>query len=167
MTNDPRINVSYLLSHPPAFPEAIKEIIEKLRQRAIELGFRQISDLVCLTTDEDILDSRYGNQPIRPHAVVYFAAALFDSEAVEFGLCSQPVEIEVGGTTIPYGIKEWTWSAVVRTRDVKTLSELFDFAASLGLWASLTFAGMTISCFRGANGAVEYEQEWLQIPEDF
>jgi hypothetical protein len=159
MTADPRIAVSYILSHPPASPEAIREIIEKLRQRAIELGLRQVGDLVVLTTEEDILASRYGSQPIRPFAVVYFSAALFDSDLAEFGLCSEPVEIEIGGTTIPYGVEEWTWSGSIRTRDVKTLSELFDFAASVGLWASLTFAGMTISCHRDANGKVQYEQE--------
>src|SRR5262249_8959932 len=105
--------------------------------------------------------------PIPPFAVVYFGAALFDSDLAEFGLCSEPVEIEIGGTTIPYGVDEWTWSGSIRTRDLKTLSGVFDFAAGLGLWASMTFGGMTVSCFRGAGGAVEYEQEWLQSPEDF
>jgi hypothetical protein len=167
MTNDPRLTVSIMLSHPPTDLRAVREVIEKLRHKAVEIGFRQVSELVCLATDEEMLDSRYGSQPIRPHAVVYFSAALFDSDLADFGLCSQPVEIEIGGAKIPFGVSEWTWSAGVRTRDVKTLSELFDFAAGLGLWASLTFAGMTISCFRGANGAVEYEQEWLQMPEDF
>lgn len=167
MTADPRISVSYILSHPPESPEGVKEIIEKLRQRAIELGFRRVSDLVCLTTEEDILGSRYGNQPIRPQAVIYFGGALFDSDLAEFGLCKLPVEAVIGGATIPFGVADWTWSAKIRTRDMKTLSDLFDFAASIGLWASMTFAGMTISCFRGANGAVEYEQEWLQTPEDF
>lgn len=167
MTTDPRLNVTYLFSHPPAPPGTVKELIEKLRQRAIELGFRQVSDLVCLTTEEDILDSRYGGQPIPPTAVIYFSGALFDSDLAEFGLCSLPVVIEVAGTTIPYGVADWTFGAGVRTRDMKTLSELFDFAAGLGLWASMTFAGMTISCFRGAKGTVEYEQEWIQIPDDF
>jgi hypothetical protein len=168
MTADPRIAVSYILSHPPASPEAIREIIEKLRQRAIELGLRQVGDLVALTTEQDIRASRYGSQPIPPDAVVYFSAALFDSDLAEFGLCSEPVEIEIAGTTIPYGLDEWTWSGSIRTRDVKTLSELFDFAAaSLGLWASMTFAGMTISCFRGADGTVEYDQEWIEHPEGF
>jgi len=167
MTADPRITVSYRFSHPPASPEAIKAIIEKLRQRAIELGLRQVSELVALLTEQDILASRYGSQPIQPFAVVYFGAALFDSDLAEFGLCKLPVEIEVGGATIPFGVDEWTWGGTIRTRDVKTLSELFDFAAGLGLWASMTFAGMTISCFRGANGTVEYDQEWLQTPEDF
>lgn len=168
MTADPRITVSYMLSHPSASPEAIKEIIEKLRRCAIELGFRQVSDLVCLTTEQDILDSRYGSQQIPPTAVIYFSGALFDSDLAEFGLCKMPVEIEIGMAKIPFGVSEWTWSACgLRTRDMKTLSELFDFAAGLGLWASMTFAGMTVSCFRGANGAVEYEQEWLQTPEEF
>ncbi len=167
MTADPRLSVTYRLAHPSASPEAINAIIEKLRQRAIELGLRRVGDIVCLTTEEDILDSRYGGQPIPPTAVVYFGAALFDSDLAEFGLCKWPAEIEVGGATIPFGVSEWTWSGSIRTRDVKTLSDLFDFAASLGLWASITFAGMTISCFRGANGTVEYDQEWLQTPEDF
>jgi hypothetical protein len=167
MTADPRLNVTYRLSHPPASPDAIREIVEKWRQRAIDLGLRQVSDIVSLTSEEDILDSRYGSEPIPPDAVVYFGAALFDSDLAEFGLCSLPIEIEIGTATIPFGVSEWTWSARVRTRDLKTLSEFLDFDAGLGLWASMTFGGMTVSCFRGADGAVEYEQEWLQSPEDF
>jgi hypothetical protein len=166
MTADPRLTVSYLLSHPPTDLGAVTDVIERIRQKAIELGFRHVSDLVCLTTEEDILDSRYGGQPIRPHAVVYFGGALFDSDPAEFGLCSLPVEIEIGGAKMPYAVADWTWSAGVRTRDLKAISELFDFAAGLGLWTSMTFAGMTVSSFRGATGAVEYEQEWLQTPED-
>ena len=168
MTADPQLTVSYLLSHPPTDLGAVTDVIERIRQKAIELGFRHVSDLVCLTTEEDILDSRYGNQPIRPQAVVYFGGALFDSDPAEFGLCSLPVEIEIGGATVPYAVADWTWSASgLRTRDVKTLSELFDFAAGLGLWTSMTFAGMTVSCFRGATGAVEYEQELIELPDDF
>jgi hypothetical protein len=166
MTADPRITVSYILSHPPASPVVIREIIEKLRQRAIELGLRHISDLVYLMTEEDILTSRYGNRATWPEAVVYFSGALFDSEPAEFGLCKLPVHIEVGEAKIPYGVADWTWNAVVCTRDMKTLSELFDFAAGLGLWASMTFAGMTISCSRDANGVVQYEQEWIELPDD-
>lgn len=167
MTADPRLTISYILSHPPAPSQAIRDIIEKLRQRATELGLRQVTDLVCLTTEQDILDSRYASQPIRPYAVVFFAAAFSDSDPTEFGLCSLPVKIEIGTATIPYGIEEWTWSASVRTRDVKTLSELFDFAAALGLWASMTVAGITIACHRDASGVVQYEQEWAELPDEF
>ena len=166
MKSDPRLTISYLLSYPPAPPQAIRDIIEKLRQRAIDLGFLQVSDLICLTTEEDILASDYGNRATRPEAVVYFSGALFDSEPAEIGLCKLPVEIEVGGATIPYGVADWTWHAIVRTRDLRTLSDLFSCAADNGVWTSMTFGGMTVSCFRGANGAVEYEQEWLQTPED-
>src|SRR5581483_12377712 len=98
MTPDFRISVSYLFSHPPAPPDAIKDIIEKLRQRAVDLGSRQVSDLVCLTTEADILASEFGIQPIRPEAVVHFSGSLFDSDPARFGLCSLPVEIEIGGT---------------------------------------------------------------------
>ena len=143
MTADPRLTVSYLLSHPPTDLSAVKDVIERIRQKAIELGFRHVSDLVCLTTEKDILGSKYGQRRIRPEAVVYFSAALFDSEPAEIGLCKLPVEIEVGGATIPYGVADWTWNAVVRTRDLRTLSDLFSCAAENGLWTSMTFGGTT------------------------
>ena len=100
--------------------------------------------------------------PIRPEAVVYFSGALFDSEPAEIGLCKLPVEIEVGGAKIPYGVADWTWNAVVRTRDLRTLSDLFSFAAENGLWTSMTFGGTTFLCYREASGAVKHEQEWVR-----
>ena len=103
---------------------------------------------------------------VLPEAVIYFTGALFDSEPAEIGLRTMPVEIEVGGVAIPYGVADWTWSGTVRTRDLRTLGELFDFAAENGLWASMSFAGTTISCYRDAGGAVKHEQEWVEIPED-
>jgi hypothetical protein len=169
------IGVSYLLSHPPASTEAIKEVMEKLREKAVELGFLRVSDLFCLMNEADILGSEYGKRfqcadlerPILPRAVIYFTGALFDSDLAEFGLCSLPVQIEVGGVSIANDIEDWTWSGTVRTRDLKTLSQLFAFAASLGLLTSMAFAGTTISSFRDANGVVQHEQEWVEIPDDF
>ena len=175
MTSDNRITVSYMLSHPQADPDAIGAVVEKLRRKAIALGFLRVSELFRLTSEADILGSEYGKRflrpdlerPVLPRAVVYFTAALFDSDLAEFGLRSLPVMIEVAGVSIPYGVTDWTWSGAVRTRDLRTLGELFDFAAENGLWASMSFAGTTISCYRDAGGAVKHEQEWVEIPEDF
>jgi hypothetical protein len=166
MKSDPRLTISYLLSHPSVSPDTIKDIIEKLRQRAIDLGFLQVSELAVLTTDEAILASKFGERPIRPEAVVCFSGALFDSEPAEFGLCKLPVEIEVGGATIPYGVSDWTWNAVVRTRDLRALSDLFSCAAENGLWTSMTFGGTTFLCYQDTSGAVKHEQEWVELPDD-
>jgi hypothetical protein len=165
MTSDPRISISFMLSHPPSEPGVVRELIEKIRQRAIELGFLQVSELVALTTDGGIAESKFGQRPIRPEALVYFSVTFFDGQAVEIGLCKQPDQIEVGGESVPYGVRAWTWSEVVRSRDVRTLSLLFEFAAEIGLWTSMSFAGTTISCFKGPNG-VEYQQEFVEIPDD-
>lgn len=169
------IGVFYLLSHPPASTEAIMEVMEKLREKAVALGFLRESDLFCLMNEADILGSDYGKRfqradlerPILPITVIYFTGALFDSDLAEFGLSKLPDTIEVGGTTIPFGIGEWTWSAAVRTRDLKTLSQLFAFAAENGLWTAMSFAGTTISCYRDPNGVVKHEQDWVEIPDDF
>lgn len=149
---DNRITVSYMLTHPQADPDPIREVLEKLRQKAIELGFLRVSDLFCLQTGADILGSEYGKRffrvdrewPVLPRAVIYFTGALFDSQPAEIGLRSLPLQIEVGGVSIPYGVPDWTWGATVRTRDLKTLSQLFSFAAELGIWTSMSFAGTTI-----------------------
>lgn len=165
MTADPRITISFRLSHPPSAPAAVKEVIDKIRVRAIDLGFHHVGELVALTTGEAIAESRFGQRPIRPEAVVYFSLTFFDGQTAEIGLCKLPDRIEVGDETVPYGVENWTWSDLVRTRDVRTLSELFEFAAESGLWTSMSFAGTTISCFRGASGAVEYQQEYLEVPD--
>jgi hypothetical protein len=161
------IDVSYMLSHRPASTDAVRGVVEKMRQQAIELGFRQVSNLVCLMSEADILGSEYGKRflhnlqrPFLPITIIYFTGSLFDSQPAEFGLFSLPVKVKVGGVLIPYGVEDWTWSAAVRTRDLKTLSMLFTFAAENGLWTSMSFAGTTISCFRDAEGAVKHEHEW-------
>jgi hypothetical protein len=174
MTADPRISVSYMLAHPQVDPEAIRQVVENLRRKAIALGFLRVSDLFYLTSETDILGSEYVKRflhpdlerPVLPQAVIYFTGALFDSEPAEFGLRSLPVKIEIGGVAIPYGVADWTWSGAVRTRDLRALGELFDFAAENGLWASISFGGTTISCCRDASGTVKYEQEWVEIPAD-
>jgi hypothetical protein len=81
-------------------------------------------------------------------------------------LCKLPVEIEVGGAKIPYGVADWTWNAVVRTRDLRTLSDLFSFAAENGLWTSMTFGGTTFLCYRDASGMLKHEQEWIELPDN-
>ena len=165
MTADPRITISFRLSHPPSAPAAIMELIEKIRLRAVELGFLQVSELVALTTGEAIAESRFGLRPIRPEAAIYFSVTFFDGQPAEIGLCKLPDRIEVAGEAIPYGIENWTWCDSVRTRDVRTLSTLFESVAEIGLWTSMSFAGTTISCFKGASGAVEYQQEFLEVPD--
>jgi hypothetical protein len=165
MTADPRITISFMLSHPPAEPAAVKEVIDKIRLRALDLGFHHVGELVALTTGEAIAESRFGQRPIRPEAVVYFSLTFFDGQTAEIGLCKLPDRIEVAGEAIPYGVENWTWCEVVRTRDVRTLSLLFESAAKIGLWTSMTFAGTTITCFRGASGTVEYQQEFLEVPD--
>lgn len=164
MTTDPRITISFRLSHPPSEPGAIRDVIEKIRLRAIELAFLQVGELVVLTTDQAIAESKFGQRPTHPDAAIYFSVTFFDGHAVEIGLCKLPDRIEVGDEAVPYGVENWTWSEVVRTRDVKALSMLFEFAAEIGLWTSMTFAGTTISCFKGPNG-VEYQQEFLEVPD--
>jgi hypothetical protein len=166
MTTDPRLTVSFLWSYPPTDLGAVLGLIEKLRQKAIELGFRQVSELVCLATEQEMLASRYGQQPIQPEAAVSFSGALFDSEAIEFGLCKLPVLIDIGGTQIPYGVSEWTWNTVARTRDLRTLSDLFSCAAENGVWTSMTFGGTTFLCYRDASGTVKHEQELIELPDD-
>lgn len=60
MTADPRIIISFRLSHPPSAQSVVRELIEKIRLRATELGSLQVGELVALTTDEAIAVSKFG-----------------------------------------------------------------------------------------------------------
>ena len=175
--SDQRISLAYNLCHPPADPGSIKTLIEMLRLKAIDLGFLRVGDLIWLNGDAEIIDHEYGERflfnelpitPIIPTNVCYFEGWLFDSEfPVEIGLCRFPLQIEVDGVVIPFGVPDWMWTAATRISDLKSLSLLLHHAAEIGIWAAVSFAsGRTMVYSRDEAGVVKVETEQDDVPDD-
>lgn len=85
---DNLIYVKFNLCHSQADPDAIRPLIEKLRRKAIDLGFLGVSELFFHPSQADILSSEYGERflmpdseivPTIPTAVCYFVQSLPDS----------------------------------------------------------------------------------------
>lgn len=176
MTADPRISVAFNLCHPQADPDAVKTKIEKLRQRAIALGFLRVSELFCHTTKADILSSEYGERflvpdleivPAIPSAACYFLGSLPDSDPIEIGLAYYSCAVEIEGQPVPFGNPTWLWTAVTRTRDLKTFSKLLYHAAEIGIESFMSFAGISMVYSPDESGKVSIQQEWDVIPDDF
>lgn len=171
MTADHRIAVAYTLYHPPADPATIRPLIESLRQKAIDLGFLQVSDLVFLQGDDEIIAHEYGERfliadPAIPTAVCYFVAKLPDSDPVEAGLAFYTCEVQIDGQAVSFGLPYWMWTGTVRTCDSRTFSLLLHHAAEFGVQAAVSFAGITIIYSQDEAGRVTIAQEWDDIDDN-
>ena len=117
-----------------------KAKIEELRQRALDLPFQSVSDLVefrgkaCARSEKDPDNIRWlkmqvtepiryeiGNQTheamIQPTHVIAFN--VFPGQGCEdanFGLCRYPKSVDEFGRTIYPGLNGWTWTSFCKTQ---------------------------------------------------
>ena len=141
-----KLNVAYSYSWvlPSGDTALVRDIIESLRQHAIDLGSEAVGPVIVLTGTEA--------QAIRPNSdhVIMFTATIPNTNTEggpqSYGLGFSPEE------------KSWTWSGVVRVSSFKPISELMHHAASLGIVVGTTFAGMVMEYNKNAAGEVEAQQ---------
>jgi hypothetical protein len=131
----------------------VHEIIESLRQYAIDLGSESVGPVVVLTGEEA--------QAIRSDAecVIIFTASVpnarSDSGPQSYGLGFSPEK------------KSCSWSGTVRVSSFKEISGMMVHAASLGVFVGTTFAGMVMEYKRNAGGEIEVEQRPAFDPDTF
>lgn len=133
-----RITYNYSWFLPTGDQAQVREIIERLRQHAIELG-GDVGDVILLTGDE-----AEAVQPKARHAVM-FAATMPGSSEGGYGLASA-------------GNSSWSWKGTVVVSDVRKVSELHAAAADLGLEVCESYAGMVFESKKDGQGAVVTEQ---------
>jgi hypothetical protein len=167
---DRRFSVDFTLAHPAAEPDMIAPLVEKLRREAVALGFHQVSELVSLKDEADIVVSRYGERFLTPgspltlpFAVFFFTCSLPDGDTAEIGVEQLPIVVECDEFVIPGGMLEWSKCGAVGTRDLWRLSKLLHFAAGHGFEASLAFGGTALD-YRRVGGRVEVRQTWDTVP---
>ena len=142
----PKMNVAYSFSWllPSGNIAQVQDIIESLRQHAIDLGSDAVGPVVVLAGTEA--------QAVRSDAdhVIMFTAnipnARSESGPQSYGLGFSPEK------------KTSTWGGVVRVSSFREISELIVHAASLGVEVGTTFAGMEMIYRRNAQGEIEVEQ---------
>ena len=135
-------DLTFTLYHLPADPDAIRSLIEKLRLKALALGF-QVGDLVV---------------SVAPPACS-FVASLADSDPLEVGLTYFACQVEIDGHTVPIGCPYWMWTASTTTPSVEPFSLLMQFAAGIGIEGFVSVGNRTRVYTRDDDGVVKVEEE--------
>ncbi|MCH7687409.1 MAG: hypothetical protein IH899_12135 [Planctomycetes bacterium] len=126
-----------LQSDTRSVPKA-RRLVEQLRQRALDLPFNEVGDLVELGGTECDFDNREQDDPHRwmlvqagqyiehggthytviPMHLIAFSTSPGDGcEQANFGLCLYPRTIETrDGRRIRTGLKGWSWSSFCKTQ---------------------------------------------------
>lgn len=139
-----RVGYSYSWFLPAGDHAQVREIIDKLRQHAVELG-GEVRSVSVLTGDEAQGVQRDAQ------AAVLFTATLPGAAEGRYGLAA------TGNSS---GRQSWSWSGTVVVSDVRIVSELHAAAAELGLEVVERYAGMIFTSRQNAVGVVEVEQRW-------
>jgi len=133
-----KVAYSYNWLLPDGTLAQVREIIDKLRQHAVELG-GDAGDVVVLTGDEAEAVQRKAR-----HAVM-FAATIPGATEGRYGLALA-------------GNSSWSWNGVVVISSARTVSELHAAAADLGIEVAEEYGGMVFTSKKNAEGAVVTEQ---------
>ena len=133
-----KVGFTYSWLLPTGDPAQVREIIERLRQHAIEFG-GEVSDVIVLIGDEAQAVQRETRQ------VVLFTATVPGASEGSYGLAAARNS-------------SWSWSGAVVVSSARTVGELHAAAADLGIEVVESYAGMIFTSKKNAAGAVVTEQ---------
>lgn len=156
--NRPNISIVFSWRLPSGDSTLARRIMEQLRERAIQLGFEAVSELVVLAGEEAEKDQRLprryvwtpdgSDRPLLPAEVVFFTATLPGGERATFGLGKYLGDAEGG----------CSWCGVARTYALRTFDAFCRAAAELGVEVVESFAGVVFTHKRDEAGQVQTEQ---------
>lgn len=155
------LTIHYSLRSATRYIDDARPLVERLRQRALDLPFQRVSDLIDLAGDACDYERRdrddphrwlliQANQPIGRDGYVYHVAPtrLFafttspgdGSEPANFGLCRYPRSI-VGrdGRKVRTGLPSgWHWSSFCKTQYASNpdLGGMQSFFAATSRWST-------------------------------
>ena len=140
---------SYLWNLTAGELDAVKDIIEELRQFAVKMGAESVGDLIVLTDNDAHMVSTGASHVVMFEAILpTVRSATLPTVGIEqYGLASSD------GTS-------WEWSGVVRVSGFQDISKLMHAAAELGIETHQTFAGMVMSGKKQNGGEVVYDQQY-------
>ncbi len=146
-----KIGYAYSWLLPAGDLAQVREIIDKLRQHAVELG-GEVGDVIVLTGNDA------GTVQQDAQAAVLFTATLPGATEGRYGLAA---------AGISSGPQSWSWRGAVVISDVRIVSQLHAAAAEVGLEVVEGYAGMVFTSKKNALGVVEVEQrqafDWTDL----
>lgn len=129
------LTIHFRLHSDAASPADARRLVERLRQRALDLPLTKVGKIVervgadcditnCRLADRPLLgtavqfliDGETGH-PVEPTHVIGFSTLPGDGcEFAHFGLARYPATIKVEGLDRPTGLSGWNWTAHVKTQ---------------------------------------------------
>ena len=131
------LTIHYSLQAKTSSPQKARHFVEQLRQKALDLPFKEVEQIVEIdgdTADFDKLDrddpnrwlliqaGRYVERSGRHYRVTPTQVIAFStdpgegSEQANFGLAIYPKTIEVEGKKVRTGLGDWSWSSFCKTQ---------------------------------------------------
>lgn len=145
----------------------VGHVVENLRQKAIDLKWLPVGDVVHLT-DDDCRDSERlpgkflliaaGDSVLAPHEVVFFEAIPPGDEPRQFGLAAYPTHMEGSGQVVPTHLVGWQWIGVIRSSDQQGVDGFIHRAAELGLEVTVSSGGKVFTAKLDGTGQVKFEE---------
>jgi hypothetical protein len=141
-----------------------RRVVEGLRQKAIDLKWLPVGDIVHMTDpDSDRLPGKFlliaaGDRVLAPHEVIFFEATPFGDESRPFGLAGYPSHMEGSSQVLPTHLAGWQWIGVIRSPDQQGVESFTHEAAKLGLKVTASSGGKVLTAKKDGTGQVGYEE---------
>ena len=144
-----------------------RRVVERLRQRAIDLKWLPVGGVVHLADQEcaeaDRLPGKFlliaaGDTVLAPHEVFFFEATPTGDEPRPFGLAAYPGHMEGSSRVIPTHLEGWQWIGVIRSSDVQAVNEFVHAAAELGLEVTASVGGKVLTATLDEAGRGRHEE---------
>lgn len=131
------LTIHYQLQSQVSSPANARQLVEQLRQKALDLPFKEVGEIVEVSGDAADFGKLDQDDPnrwlliqagqyierdgrhysISPTQVIAFSTSPGDgSENANFGLAVYPKTIEVGGKKVRTNLGNWSWSSFCKTQ---------------------------------------------------
>jgi hypothetical protein len=141
-----------------------RRVVEELRQKAIELKWLPVGDVLHLVEpDSGPLPGKFlliaaGDTVLAPHEVVFFEATPPGDEARSFGLAAYPSHMEGNRQADPTHLAGWQWIGVIRSPDWRSVKCFILTAAELGVEVTASVGEKALTAKQDDTGQVRYEE---------
>jgi len=131
------LTIHYQLQSASRTPAKARQLVEQLRQKALDLPFKEVGEIVEVNDDSVELEKLDRDDPnrwlliqagqylvrdgrhyrITPTQVIAFSTLPGDgSEEANFGLAVYPKTIEIDGKRVRTNLGNWSWSSFCKTQ---------------------------------------------------
>jgi hypothetical protein len=142
-------------------------VVEALRQKAIDLNWLPVGNVVHLTDDEcgdgERLPGKFlliaaGETVLSPHEVVSFEATPPGDEPRPFGLAAYATHMEGSSQAVPTQLAGWQWIGVIRSSDQQAVEAFIHRAAELGLELTASSGNKVVTARLDETGQARVEE---------